>query len=147
MALPTTSMQADSFDVSSHIPDACWLIYVFIVIIIIIIVCYCYCYCKPAALSTAMVQADPTNVRAATRAATCHIKMGQLTEATAVLEAVKATVPAGHPVPSDLASKQSDLELTKRMVTEVLLLHVTAGSTICADPSVPADLTSKHGNL
>ncbi len=76
--------------------------------------------CIPAALSTAMVQADPTNVRAATRAATCHIKMGQLTEATAVLEAVKATVPAGHPVPSDLASKQSDLELTKRMVTEVL---------------------------
>ena len=66
--------------------------------------------CIPAALSTAMVQADPTNVRAATRAATCHIKMGQLTEATAVLEAVKATVPAGHPVPSDLASKQSNLE-------------------------------------
>ncbi|KAL0026901.1 hypothetical protein WJX77_010227 [Trebouxia sp. C0004] len=64
------------------------------------------------------VEADPTNSRAATRAATCHIKMGQLTEATAVLEAVKATVPAGHPVPPDLASKQSDLELTKRMVTE-----------------------------
>jgi hypothetical protein len=92
--------------------------------------------CITAALSTAMVQADPTNVRAATRAATCHIKMGQLTEATAVLEAVKATVPAGHPVPSDLASKQSDLELTKSMVAEVLCLHVIAVSTLCAGLSL-----------
>ncbi|KAL0051715.1 hypothetical protein WJX82_000922 [Trebouxia sp. C0006] len=74
------------------------------------------------------VEADPTNVRAATRAATCHIKMGQLTEATAVLEAVKATVPAGHPVPSDLASKQSDLELTKRMVTEAKAALQAAGN-------------------
>lgn len=94
-------------------------------------------------LSAAMVQADPTNVRAATRAATCHIKMGQLAEATAVLEAVRATVCAGHPVPPDLASKQSDLELTKRMVAEVLHLHVTAVSTICAGPSAPLEQTEQ----
>ncbi|KAL0022774.1 hypothetical protein WJX79_003861 [Trebouxia sp. C0005] len=74
------------------------------------------------------VQADPTNVRAATRAATCHIKMGQLAEATAVLEAVRATVCAGHPVPPDLASKQSDLELTKRMVAEAISALQAAGS-------------------
>ena len=86
-------------------------------------------------------------MRAATRAATCHIKMGQLTEATAVLEAVKATVPADQPVPSDLATKQSDLELTKRMVKEVLHLHVTAVSTICSDVSVSSDLSRKHSNL
>ncbi len=120
-------MQADSFYVS---PSSSSII---VIIIVIIITLLC-----PAALSTALVQADPTNVRAATRAATCHIKMGQLTEATAVLEAVKATVPAGHPVPSDLASKQSDLELTKRMIAEVLRLHVTAVSTICAGPLVPS---------
>ena len=77
------------------------------------------CLICSALLVTAMVQADPTNVRAATRAATCHIKMGQLAEATAVLEAVAATVPAGQPAPSDLVSKQNDVELTKQMITEV----------------------------
>lgn len=65
------------------------------------------------------MQADPTNVRAATRAATCHIKMGQLAEATAVLEAVAATLPAGQLAPFDLVSKQTDVELTKKMITEV----------------------------
>lgn len=65
------------------------------------------------------MQADLSNVRAATRAATCHLKMGQLTEAAAVLNAVKATIPVGQPTPADLVNKQNDLELTKRMVIEV----------------------------
>lgn len=45
--------------------------------------------------------------------------MGQLAEATAVLEAVAATLPAGQLAPFDLVSKQTDVELTKKMITEV----------------------------
>ena len=46
--------------------------------------------------------------------------MGQLAQAAAVLTAVKATVPAVHPVPADLANKQSDLETAQKLVTQVL---------------------------
>ncbi len=73
-------------------------------------------------------QADATNVRAATRAATCHLKLGQLDEAEAVLDAVKATIAEGQLVPADLISKQNDLALTKRMVAEVTSLFLTCFS-------------------
>ena len=68
-------------------------------------------------------QAEPTNVRAATRAATCHLKMGQLSEATQILDTVKATVTAaGQAPPPELVSKQNDLDTTKRLVSQVLLV-------------------------
>ena len=67
-----------------------------------------------------MVQADPTNVRAATRAATCHLKMGQLSEASHILDTVRATVTAaGQDPPPELVSKQNDLEVTQRLVSQV----------------------------
>ena len=67
-----------------------------------------------------MMQADPTNVRAATRAATCHLKMGQLSEASQMLDTVQATVTAaGQAPPPELVSKQNDLEVTKRLVSQV----------------------------
>ena len=66
------------------------------------------------------MQADPSNVRAATRAATCYLKMGQLTEAAHVLDVVTATVTAsGKLMPPELVSKQNDLQVTKRLVSEV----------------------------
>ena len=66
------------------------------------------------------MQADPSNVRAATRAATCHLKMDQLTEAAHILDAVTATVTAsGRPLPPELVSKQNDLQTTKRLVSQV----------------------------
>lgn len=66
------------------------------------------------------LQADPSSVRAATRAATCHLKMGQLTEASQILDTVKALVTAsGQALPPELVSKQNDLEVTKRLVSQV----------------------------
>lgn len=70
-----------------------------------------------------VLQADPTSVRAATRAATCHLKMGQLSEASQILDTVKALVTAsGQALPPELVSKQNDLEVTKRLVSQVQLL-------------------------
>lgn len=61
-------------------------------------------------------------MRAATRAATCHLKMGQLAEATQILDTVKATVTAsGQALPPELVSKQNDLDVTKRLVSQVVL--------------------------
>lgn len=69
-----------------------------------------------------VLQADLTNVRAATRAATCHLKMGQLAEASQILDTVKATVMAsGQDAPPELVSKQHDLDVTKRLVSQVVL--------------------------
>lgn len=64
-------------------------------------------------------QADPTSVRAATRAATCHLKMGNLDTAQNTLDAVKATLPAGQGWPEDLAKKHEDLRQTKQWISEV----------------------------
>ena len=58
--------------------------------------------------------------------------MGQLVQAAAVLTAVKATVPAGHPVPADLANKQSDLDTAQKLVTQVLVCYPTLVTVIGA---------------
>lgn len=69
-----------------------------------------------------VLQADPTSVRAATRAATCYLKMGQLAEASQILDTVKATVTAlGQTLPPELITKQDDLEVTKRLISQVVL--------------------------
>ncbi|KAL3152969.1 hypothetical protein ABBQ38_011999 [Trebouxia sp. C0009 RCD-2024] len=81
---------------------------------------------------TMAVQADPTNVRAATRAATCHLKMGQLSEASRILDAVRATVTAaGQDPPPELVSKQNDLEVTQRLVAQATA-SLQAASTVAA---------------
>ena len=49
--------------------------------------------------------------------------MGQLAEATQILDTVKATVIAsGQALPPELISKQDDLEVTKRLVSQVVQL-------------------------
>lgn len=68
-----------------------------------------------------VLQADLTSVRAATRAATCHLKMGQLAEASQILDTVQALVTAsGQAPPPELVSKQNDLDVTKRLVSQVV---------------------------
>lgn len=80
-----------------------------------------FTYNKPTIITC--LQADPANVRAATRAATCHLKMGDLDEAAKTLNAVRATLPNSQALPDDLANKQRDLEQTKLLITEVSYSH------------------------
>ena len=53
--------------------------------------------------------------------------MGQLTEASRMLDAVRATASAsGQPPPPELVSKQNDLDVTKRLVSKVCILILQA---------------------
>ena len=89
---------------------------------------YSVCVIWNQRLQCCPMQADPTNVRAATRAATCHLKMGQLTEASQMLDSVAGTVRAsGKALPPELVSKQDDLDVTKRLISEVPLRPTFAG--------------------
>ena len=80
------------------------------------------------------LQADPRSVRAATRAATCFLKMGEPDKAAKMLEAVAQT----NPLPDELVSKQRDVEQTKQLIAQVCL-HENMG---CWDRTVQTLLTA-----